>query len=693
MAGGEATAAKVRRIVFLEEVPVMPMTAVLPPPPPPHVEIRHLAPHPRLWISAEGRGGAPTVKELQARREQPRSARAWSVIRESRGIEYHALVYLLTGDAEVLAQTVAQFQTAGDPHRLMAQALAYDWVYQGLTEAQRKELAAQLMDSADAAWTRRQASLPEFLHNIPNTATAAQCMAGLAAADELPDRAQAAFDRGWKYQRETVRLTGDRDPKANPLNPIYPLYGGGWPEGHDYDRHGTLEALTLWLALRSAGGPDFVTGSRFADDKILWYLQGLVPSEHYMLPLADNDFPGNLPFWHDLHVLAMSAAAEGPHAPYLRDYLDRAEVQTGSAISTFLFADTTAPRRNWKELPTDYFTAGVGTAAWRTSWEPDASYVAVQASDHFVYHQQNQDGAFYIYRNAPLAWRSGVYDGGVHDHNVNYVIRSIAANCILVNDPKEQYHGPDGVEAVNDGGQAIGNWMPKANDMESLAALRARRESYEDRVTWLAQESAKDYGYAAFEYGRAYLVGKVPEAIRQVVFLKPDWVVVLDRVTSGDPSFQKTFLLHAPEELVVDPAAGLTTITTQSGPATVAPGKLFCKTLLPEGARLVRVGGPGEEFMVAGANRPIRGGVKLQLPGQYRLEVQAPVGEKTTVFLHTFYLCPNAAVKEMPKVELRRDGSDHVTVSLAEGKHAVRFPLTGKAEWEWVKGGTRKRGY
>lgn len=666
------------------------MIAALPPPPPAHVEIRYLAPHPRLWLSADGRAHTPSVSALRERAQEPGAARAWSTIQASRAIQYRALVYLLTGDGPGLAEIVEQFRPIADPHRLAAQALAYDWLHPRLSEAQRQELARLLLDSADAAWERTYARLPEFLHNIPNTATAAQCLAALAAADEFPDRAQSVFDRGWGYQREVLRCTGDGDAHLDRLNPIYPLAGGGWPEGHDYDRHGTLEALALWLALRSAGGPDFVSGSRFVDDKLLWYLQGLLPSGNYMLPVGDNDFPGGLPLWHDLHLLAMSAAADGPHAPYLRDYLDRTPVQTGSAISTFLFVDPAAARRDWRELPTDYFAGGVGTAAFRSSWEDDASYVAVQASDHFVYHQQNQDGALYLYRNAPLAWRSGVYDGGVHDHNVNYVIRSIAANCILVTDPDEQFHGPHGVEAANEGGQVIGNWMPKANDMESLQRLRAERGSYADRVTWLAYESGEDYGYAAFEYGRAYLAGKVPEATRQVLFLKPDWVVVLDRVTSGDPTFQETFVLHAPEEMEVDPTAGRTTITTRSGPATAAPGRLFCQTVLPEGARLARVGGPGEEFVAGGANRPHRGGVKLQLPGTYRLEVRAPTGQATTGFLHAFYLCPSAEVVEMPGVELLPDDDQHAGLSLAGGEYVLRFPLAGATDWQWVRGGTRK---
>ena len=206
------------------------MIAALPPPPPAHVEIRHLAPHPRLWLSADGRAHTPSLSVLRERTQDPGASRAWSTIQASRAIQYRALVHLLTGDGPDLAEIVEQFRPVRDPHRLGAQALAYDWLYPSLDEAQRQQLARLLLDSADAAWQRTYARLPEFLHNIPNTATAAQCLAALAVADEFPDRAQSVFDRGWGHQREILRCTGDGDAHPDRLKPArqpIPLRDGG----------------------------------------------------------------------------------------------------------------------------------------------------------------------------------------------------------------------------------------------------------------------------------------------------------------------------------------------------------------------------------------------------------------------------------------------------------------------------------
>jgi hypothetical protein len=653
------------------------------------ISLSKLAAHPRLWVSAQGRGGAPTPAALKRRAENPEAARFWSEIAGSDRIEHLALVYLLTGDRNAFEQAVGKFEKTTSSDLLSREALAFDWVYEGLNEGERKRIAGLLLESAEEMQGRGYASLRHQWHNIPCRYTAAMCVAALAAADEFPERAQACFDWGWEYQRENYLSAGDYDARPDALNPRYPLLGGGWPEGHDYDRHSSLPSVWLWLALRTATRINPVSGSRYLDQKFLWHWYALLPTERYILPVADTDWPHTIPSHHDLNVMAMSAAGEGPHAPFVRHYVWEWPTSGWSALTGFVFCGPEAPRRDPRELPTDYFAAGVGTATFRSAWGKDASFVAVQATDFFTYHQQNQNGAFYLYRNAPLAWRSGVYDGDVYDHNVNYTVRSIAANCILVFDPEEQYRVADRQTQANDGGQVIGNWGPRPNTFAELDALRADPENHVDRATWLAYESGDNYGYAAFEYGRSYATGKVPEAIRQLVFVKPDWVVVMDRVRSGKPEFQKTFVVHAPEEMEVDPAAGLTTVVTRGEIGAVAAGKLFCKTLLPRGAELARVGGPEARFLVEGRSREPHRVAEEQLPGVYRLEVRAPQ-EETTVFLHAFYLCPSVETAAMPAVELVADDEGHVTVSLEGGAQVLRFATAGPAEWEWVKGGERR---
>ena len=97
-------------------------------------------------------------------------------------------------------------------------------------------------------------------------------------------------------------------------------------------------------------------------------------------------------------------------------------------------------------------------AVMRSGWGTSDTVVTFKCSDWYTYHQNNGQGAFMIYKTAPLTTRTGVYDGGVHDHYVNCVIRTIAQNGITVIKPGEQYFDPDGVPAANDGGQMIQQW-------------------------------------------------------------------------------------------------------------------------------------------------------------------------------------------------------------------------------------------
>jgi hypothetical protein len=287
-----------------------------------------------------------------------------------------------------------------------------------------------------------------------------------------------------------------------------------------------------------------------------------------------------------------------------------------------------------------------------------------------------------------LAVKDGVYDGDVHEHYVNYSIRTIAYNGVTVFDPKEQFKGPDGIpDAANDGGQMIQQW--KSNP-DGFAAWReqARRETppMRDIVDWKGFETNDTYTYAAAEAGRAYAPGKVPFFSRQLLFIYPNWVVVFDRVKSGDPSFAKKFHLHAPGEMTVSDKGAVATTSKwevnpgEVNPHTTTPGRLFVQSLLPAGAKLERIEG-----------KATYGGKSWIGPDPYngqflcpsRLEITAPA-EETTCFLTAMYAC-DANVEKAPEAAVSEDTPDKVTVSLDGGKWKFYFTKTGDVSWGMVK--------
>ena len=93
-----------------------------------------------------------------------------------------------------------------------------------------------------------------------------------------------------------------------------------------------------------------------------------------------------------------------------------------------------------------------------------------------------------------------------------------------------------------------------------------------------------------------YSPAKCREAVRQFVYIKPDYFVIYDRLTSVEPNQQKVFLLHTRNE----PACKDGVWRGDAG-----TGSLFMKTVLPADARTEVIGGPGREFWTNGRNFPL----------------------------------------------------------------------------------------
>jgi heparin/heparan-sulfate lyase len=87
-----------------------------------------------------------------------------------------------------------------------------------------------------------------------------------------------------------------------------------------------------------------------------------------------------------------------------------------------------------------------------------------------------------------------------------------------------------------------------------------------------------DYVYLAGDLTRSYSRTKLDSFTRQIVYLRPDTFVILDRVISTNPSFVKTWQLQAvkPAERV----GPFLKTTNDEG------GRLFIQTLLPRDSKI-----------------------------------------------------------------------------------------------------------
>lgn len=637
-------------------------------------DISNLPPHPRLWIGGVDSNPGRIDPEALAERAKTHMAQ-FALVGQASAIDARALAALVKGDQAAIAAIVEELKTTtarrgGDLAQI---ALAFDWIASEIPADERGIIARHIGDLAIGCRGEAGGRFNPWDNN-PLRRDMGIGLAALAIAEDDP-RAQGLFDKAHALMEEFVAITGDNVHESDMYG--RGAYGGGWPEGHDYDRHGSRYAVIYFLGLRSATGVDVFTGSDFWQAKPLFHIYGTLPNGYNVLPFQDDDNPYLHRYDRDV-MLVVAKEYKDPHARWYLNHVNT-EATTASGTFEFLFDEPDYPERDFSDLPKAHYIPGTGLVMARSGWGPNDTYVAFQASDWYVYHQNNAQNVFAIYRNAPLAVKDGVYDGAVHEHYVNYSIRTISYNGITVFDPDEAFRGPDDVPiAANDGGQVINQWKGNPQTLDMWRAQARQTDApMRDGVDWLGFETNDVYTYAAADAARAYRPGKVPKFSRQILFIYPNWVIVFDRVASRDPSFTKKFHLHAPEELTM--IGGSAVITTRETNNTTIPGRLFVKSLLPFNGEVKRVSG----IAVYGGKSWV--GPKPyndQILCRYHLEVTAPE-EVESYFLTAMYAC-DADVEEAPQAVIEENTPQRVTISLGS-EYKLYFNKTGPVDWGLVE--------
>jgi heparin/heparan-sulfate lyase len=274
----------------------------------------------------------------------------------------------------------------------------------------------------------------------------------------------------------------------------------------------------------------------------------------------------------------------------------------------------------------------------RSDWSDAATWFRFECGDYWNGHQHYEAGNFEIYRYAPLATESGEYTDYVSSHAVNWLIRTIAHNCILVYQPGEKWSRQrDGGrnQYANDGGQTKKWEWP----VDTLQIWKQRREQFE-RGNIVAYENRPELLYVAGDCTMAYAPSKLSLWTRQIVFLRPHAFVIYDRVISTRPEYEKTWLLHCRNEPRID-----------GDTATISQGKgtLMVRTLLPEKASIRAIEGyayHGQTFNEARS-------ALTDVANRWRIEVSPSVPQAEDRFVHVLFTdqpLPTKLIKEGDRI-------------------------------------------
>jgi heparin/heparan-sulfate lyase len=333
-----------------------------------------------------------------------------------------------------------------------------------------------------------------------------------------------------------------------------------------------------------------------------------------------------------------------------------------NAYKDFLWHDTTVPSGDLKSFRLSHLSPGPGYVYARSSWDDDATYLFFKCGDRFTAHQHLDVNHFLIFKHEELAGDGGYYDGFGTPHDVNYHLRSIAHNTVLVLDPAERWPGIRAGEVTgNDGGQHH-NWAHH-NGAVPDAGEWQRQKSACDIADLLAFEDHGDWLYVAGDATRAYSSNKLEHFTRQIVYLRPDTFVIFDRVKSKRPEFKKTWLLQAlrkPEQL-----GGRLIITN-------GKGRLFMQTLLPAQPKVQLVSGD-DLYRYGGQSYPPRNDTGPA--PECRIEVSPGRASAEDLFLHVL-TASDAATVSVPAANFSREES-RVRVTVGDAQLEFQTDMVG----------------
>ncbi len=321
------------------------------------------------------------------------------------------------------------------------------------------------------------------------------------------------------------------------------------------------------------------------------------------------------------------------------------------------------------DVPVAMHFERMGQLFMRSGPGADDTYALFTAGGLINQHRHFDNNNFIIYRKGFRALDTGTRpEPGIHLSH--YYCRTVAHNCILIHMPGEVLPGYWGIVALSEEN------LPVPNDGGQYKKLEASEI--------VAYEENNDYVYIASDATKSYHPDKSKLVLRQFLFLLPDHFVIFDRIISSKPEYKKTWLLHTASEPVIKGNEFF---------EDYDEGRLFCRTIFPEKARLTKIGGPGKQFWSDGRNWPLpvltpgdwryRGGSKVLLDtipllGQWRMELTPSKPALEDYFLHLIQVGDDSMQTMVTSEKIEKNGLVGVRFEFNSKVYEITFATSGK---------------
>ena len=409
-------------------------------------------------------------------------------------------------------------------------ALAYDLLYDDLTEPERSLVRLALIEKAIVPVYKEYVLDNRVSANTSNwiahTVGGALIASSAIAGDVKPDEANGQFD----VYLNGLLLKFERHLKASYLP------DGSYGEGISYKEFDLETTGPAMVALDRVFGIDYWSRTHVKDSTL------------YSLYTFAQPVEGSLDMG-DLHP--PSGRTLAPVVKYSKNSTDKwfYDQFAHSSIPDFLFFDDTVDPRP-PDLPTSRIFDKKGYAVFRSDWGKDSIVFLFRAGPNFNHNHADQGSFLMTAFGEPLITEAGWSDYYKDPYYSTYFTQSAGHNTILVDrDPESQ------------------DWP----DTRQFAAL----DSYPAITDSLTSEFFDGVGSRL----ESVYKGRMSGYTRRIVFVKPYYFVVFDDLKANGEPAKFDFLLHLPDR---------TKIKTESPTAVYSSDKasLAVRLFEPERAKL-----------------------------------------------------------------------------------------------------------
>lgn len=495
-------------------------------------------------------------------------------------------------------------------------ALAYDLTYSVLNESERTAIEAKILIALNATLRNLDEDFASLWHGRSTHAAIAWICAIVLSdkyiddLDVLQKRAQAHF-----------------------LTAIDGLaYTEIWPDGYNY----WIQTRAFYLALASSAYINGLVDSS-NQDKIknimrrvgYWHIYATRP-DNRIEGFGDEgsrvDLKDETQRVIDLIVQITKDPVLAGYSKYLTK-LHSDSYYSGYRWGVFLFNNPSIPSLGDGSLKSlgsylkksEIFGKNSTNYVYlRTGWNLDDTFISFKAGHSFGHHAHYDAGHFTIFKGSPLATNSSAYPGFFSEHRLNYAIRTIAKNSLLILEPNEKVMpNRHFMKNVVDGGQrltlptgsailSVGDWLNNYQQGRHLeGAELINFSAKESQYYYISSDLTQSYNNSNYDENGGN--GKVSLVRRQLLYLPTeDQLIIFDKINSTNSKYVKKWLLHSVNKPKVDGVyvlkgeQGNGILESKSNVAEIQNGVGFLKikNLLAENSLIRLIGGKDYQYYV-----------------------------------------------------------------------------------------------